>query len=170
MTLMTDRTDDAPDPQRHPELLMWLSERSSGFENWAQATGTPERWDFSPASLDVLEDLLRQTLTGEEDIDEQRRGAFIQGAVWYLGEVACRATGVVWKYEPFAFAGEPLPSLFAEVYASGTIGLDPDVRPGSGRRARHAVPDPTALPGRRLRVPAESLDPSVLERRRDVQP
>ncbi|MFJ8674313.1 hypothetical protein [Streptomyces sp. NPDC093589] len=119
---MTDRMDDdAADSRRHPDLLAWLSERSADFEHWARATGTPELWDFTPASLEPLEDLLRQTITREEDIDEQRRGTFLQGAVWYLGEVACRSAGVVWRYEPFASVGSPLPPLFAEVRAAGTI-------------------------------------------------
>ncbi|WP_187363776.1 hypothetical protein [Streptomyces piniterrae] len=118
---MTDRTDDTPAPQRHPELLEWLSKRSSAFEHWARATGTPELWDFSPTSLDALEDLLRRTYTSDEEVSEERCGEFVQGAVWYVGEVACRSSGVVWRYEPFACDGEPLPSLFAETYAAGSV-------------------------------------------------
>ncbi|MFJ9410460.1 hypothetical protein [Streptomyces sp. NPDC101393] len=119
---MTDRiVDDATDSQNHPELLAWLSERAAGFDEWALGTGTPERWDFTPASLDALEGLVKQAVPGEEDIDELRCGAFLQGAVWYLGEVACRSAGVVWRYEPFGYEGSPLPPLFAEEREAGTI-------------------------------------------------
>ncbi|MGW1373479.1 hypothetical protein ACWD6P_04265 [Streptomyces sp. NPDC002446] len=129
---MTDRRDDTPDPRHHPELLAWLAERSAGFEQWARSTGCPERWDFGPASLDALEELLRRTFRSDQDIEERRRGALLQGAVWYLGEVACRSTGVVWTYEPLACADEPLPPLFGEVHAPGTVDT-PCVRPTGDR-------------------------------------
>ncbi len=105
--------DDDQNPQRHPDLVVWLDERAAGFERWAVATGAPERWDFSPASLDELEELVRSRFTGEEETTAARRDTFLQGAAWYVGEVVCRTKGAVWKYEAFAVGGGPLPALFA---------------------------------------------------------
>jgi hypothetical protein len=44
---------------------------------------------------------------------------FIQGAVWYLGEVICRERGTVWKYEPDTTTSQAAAPLF-----------DPADRPG----------------------------------------
>ncbi len=116
---MTDHAHHGTDPARHPELLAWLAERQAAFPRWAEDAGGVERFDFSPASLDVLDDLLRQTFGTDAEIAAQRREPFVQGAVWYLGEVVCRERGTVWKYEPdTADDQEPAP-LF-----------DPADRPG----------------------------------------
>ncbi|MER5850387.1 hypothetical protein ABT126_25910 [Streptomyces sp. NPDC002012] len=118
---MADRTDHGVAPQTHPELLAWLTERAQNFEHWAEATSTPGTWDFSPQSLDPLEDLVRSQYDSDAARLAARRDAFLQGACWYIGEVLCRARGAVWKFEPFAVKGAELPSLFGEADPSGVI-------------------------------------------------
>ncbi|MEU9112512.1 hypothetical protein AB0D04_12115 [Streptomyces sp. NPDC048483] len=110
-----------PDQERaQSELEVWLADRSAGFEEWARETGRPDRWDFGPESLDALEELVRSRYTGEKEIGAAIRGPFLQGAAWYIGEVVCRTKGDVWKFEPFAVGGGPLPALFGPD-GSGTI-------------------------------------------------
>ncbi|MFI6727242.1 hypothetical protein [Streptomyces atratus] len=118
---MADRTDHGVDPQTHLDLPVWLTERAQSFEHWAEATSTPETWDFSPQSLDALEDLIRSQYDSDAETLTVRRDAFLQGACWYIGEVVCRTQGAVWKFEPFAAKGAELPSLFGEADPSGAI-------------------------------------------------
>ncbi|MGW2742289.1 hypothetical protein [Streptomyces sp. NPDC001450] len=119
---MSEHTDNAHDPQRHPELLVWLAERQAAFEHWARTDGGAQRWDFGPDSLELLEELVRGRFATLEDVYDARRGEFVQGAVWYLGETVRRARGLVWKYEPMILdETAPAPRLFAPVYQNGTI-------------------------------------------------
>ncbi|WP_141720997.1 hypothetical protein [Streptomyces sp. Ncost-T10-10d] len=118
---MAGRADPGVAPQTHPDLPAWLTERVQSFEHWAEATGTPETWDFSPQSLDTLEGLIRSRCNGDTESLAARRDAFLQGACWYIGEVVCRAQGAVWKFEPFAVKGAELPSLFGEADPSGVV-------------------------------------------------
>ncbi|MFF8912194.1 hypothetical protein ACF08M_02460 [Streptomyces sp. NPDC015032] len=118
---MADRTNHGVAPQTHPDLLTWLTERAQSFEHWAEDTSTPETWDFSPQSLDTLEDLIHNQYSSNAESLTARRNAFLQGACWYIGEVVCRTRGAVWKFEPFAVKGAELPSLFGEADPSGVI-------------------------------------------------
>ncbi|MFF4210779.1 hypothetical protein ACFYZE_15760 [Streptomyces sp. NPDC001796] len=95
---MTTSADHGTDPTRHPELLAWLHGRRQAFDQWAQQTGA-ERLDFRPDSLNELEDLLRERFQSDAELRARRLDPFVQGAVWYLGEVICRAKGMVWKFE-----------------------------------------------------------------------
>ncbi|GAA0698991.1 hypothetical protein GCM10010193_62300 [Kitasatospora atroaurantiaca] len=84
-----------------PELLAWLDERSAGFARWAEETGTPQRWDFSPESLDALEDLVREVFADEEEVLAAKGSPFVHGATWYIGEVIRRSgERVAWGYDP----------------------------------------------------------------------
>ncbi|MFF8603178.1 hypothetical protein ACF065_32635 [Streptomyces sp. NPDC015232] len=89
------------DATRHPDLLVWLAERRDAFESWARDAGGVDRFDFSDASLDALEELVRGRFAAPEEITAQRRSPFVQGAVWYIGETLCRRrAGWVWSFEP----------------------------------------------------------------------
>ncbi|MGW1651313.1 hypothetical protein [Streptomyces atratus] len=118
---MADRADPGVAPQTHPDLPAWLTERTQNFEQWAEDTSTPGTWDFSPQSLDALEDLIRSQYDSDAESLAARRGTFLQGACWYIGEVACRTQGAVWMFEPFAAKGAELPSLFGEADPSGVV-------------------------------------------------
>lgn len=86
-TPAVDWIDDSDHPQ-HPWLVSWLADRAAAFPQWT--VEHPGPWDFSPESLDALEKLV-QTLGLESE-------EFVEGAVWYLGEVAVRHRGARWKY------------------------------------------------------------------------
>ncbi|GAA3085736.1 hypothetical protein GCM10017562_64680 [Streptomyces roseofulvus] len=90
------------DSTRHPDLLAWLAERQVAFGDWArEAGGDADRFDFSDASLDALEERVRETFAAPEEITARRRSPFVQGAVWYIGEtLRRRREGWVWKFEP----------------------------------------------------------------------
>jgi hypothetical protein len=94
------------------QLQMWLGERANSFGAWAEETGLAGRWDFTPESLDALEDLVRSRYGSDADIDAGRIDPFLQGAIWYIGETACRTKGLVWHYWPFAPRRSALPDLF----------------------------------------------------------
>ncbi|MDX3804115.1 hypothetical protein, partial [Streptomyces sp. AK04-3B] len=111
----------------HPELLSWLAVRAREFARWTDEAGPAadggRHWDFSPASLDLLETALRERFDGSAGLLGAKSGAFVQGAVWYLGEVVRRArNGVVWQYRPRTRFDEPLGT--AMFHAADEIYLD----------------------------------------------
>lgn len=95
----------------HPELAAWLARQEAGFPAWAEETGTPERWDFSPASLDTLEALVRERYADEHAFaDAVREGTLLQVAGWYVGETIRRARGCTWQHcgtDPSGVPGFP---------------------------------------------------------------
>ncbi|MGW2633590.1 hypothetical protein ACWC2K_30265 [Streptomyces chattanoogensis] len=97
------------DSTRHPDLVAWLTERQASFERWAHEAGGLDLFDFSNDSLDALEDRIRETFGEPEEITPHRRTPFIQGAVWYIGEVLCRRRGWVWQFVPDVEFGERPP-------------------------------------------------------------
>ncbi|MFD0167937.1 hypothetical protein ACFVJH_27920 [Streptomyces decoyicus] len=133
---MADHANPALDATQHPELLVWLAERRSACPHWAEQAGGADRFDFTPGSLDTLDDLVRETFDSPEDIDSQRRrDDFVQGAVWYVGEMMCRRHGMVWQYTPEPLDDGTYPPLFDP---TGTPALDtpcvafPDAGPFAG--------------------------------------
>ncbi|MCM2413086.1 hypothetical protein [Streptomyces sp. RKAG290] len=118
---MNDHADHGSDPARHPELLAWLTERQTAFADWAREAGGADRFDFGRSSLDVLDALLRESFDTDAEIAAQRRGPFVQGAVWYLGEVICRERGTVWKYEPDTTADGAAAPLFDPADRAGVL-------------------------------------------------
>ncbi|POX53456.1 hypothetical protein [Streptomyces sp. Ru72] len=119
---MTTSADHGTDPTRHPELLAWLHGRRQAFDQWAQQAGA-DRLDFSPDSLNELENLLRETFQSDAELRAQRLDPFVQGAVWYLGEVICRTKGMVWKFERDVDAADTaaMPPLFGPDAPPGTV-------------------------------------------------
>lgn len=83
-------------------LTHWLAEREAMFPKWvAGFGGDPVAWDFSTDGYDALETLVRQRLSSVDNFTAPEHDEFVQGAIWYLGEIARRTrTGVVWKYNP----------------------------------------------------------------------
>ncbi|MFS4093993.1 hypothetical protein [Streptomyces sp. AF1A] len=120
---MTTSAHHGMDPTRHPELLAWLAERREAFSAWAGQMGAADRLDFGAGSLDVLEARLRAVFGSDAEVRARRLDPFVQGAVWYLGEVICRTRGMVWKYERDVDlpADAPMPRLFAPQAPSGVL-------------------------------------------------
>lgn len=98
-TLGVDVIDARHLPQ-HEWLVRWLAEREAAFDKWAADTGVdPDTWDFSTDSYDALEALVRQRLPTVDDFNKPEHQDFVQGAVWYLGEIPRRnCNNVVWRY------------------------------------------------------------------------
>ncbi|MEV6339443.1 hypothetical protein AB0M12_32590 [Nocardia vinacea] len=96
--------------QMHPELAAWLTRQEADFSAWAEATGTPETWDFAPASLDALEAIVRERYADACAIDDARESTFVQVACWYIGEIARHVNGATCHYlpaDPAALPGAP---------------------------------------------------------------
>ncbi|WP_438487764.1 hypothetical protein [Streptomyces sp. S186] len=90
-----------PDWYDNHRLNTWLTERRDAFPAWAAAAGgTTATWDFSPASLDRLEALVRARFTTYEEMVAAKDDPFLTGAAWYFGEVQVRTCGAVWRYRP----------------------------------------------------------------------
>jgi hypothetical protein len=85
------RTDDA-------HLASWLAERSAGFEAWESAYAPDGTWDFSPESLDALEEVLRRVTPTGDALEDPANRDFVESAAWYLGEVLRRGVGGEWFY------------------------------------------------------------------------
>lgn len=104
-------------PEPDPRLEEWLADREAEFTTWAEeaegaadrgADGTADRWDFGAASLDDLAAVLRSRYGSDDELTEAgEEGTFVDGAVWYAGEVARRTMGAVWQAPPSWVDDEP---------------------------------------------------------------
>jgi len=129
---MVTRMGDQPQPEPGPsaaQLRRWLEDRSRAFDAWARETGMRGPWDFTPESLDALEELVRSRYGTEPELLADRAGDFLQGAIWYVGETACRRDGMVWHYWPFDPDGST-PALFG-MDEPGIIDTPSVGRPGA---------------------------------------
>ncbi|MET9372726.1 hypothetical protein ABZX98_01030 [Streptomyces sp. NPDC002992] len=134
----TPGVDPEPEVALHPWLAGWLAERERAFAAWVQETGQPaETWDFSASSLDVLERLTKERFSSGPHFEASEPESFLQGAVWYLGEVARRSRGAAWSYmdpeeHDTTWAGQPyltqpgvrdgnIASPMAELYAASVM-------------------------------------------------
>jgi hypothetical protein len=77
-------------------LAEWLAGQEEVFPHWAQATGRPADFDFTPASLDALEDVLRTRLAGLDGTVMLYHDVIFYCAIWYLGETICRTHQARW--------------------------------------------------------------------------
>ncbi|NLU66658.1 hypothetical protein [Streptomyces sp. HNM0574] len=95
----------------HPELARWLDARQRAFPAWAEGSGAADRWDFTPASLTLLEDVVRRGFGSDDEVLAAKNTPFLQGAVWYIGEVVRHTRpDVTWQYRPQSLhADEPSP-------------------------------------------------------------
>ncbi|MFJ9413453.1 hypothetical protein ACIRPT_04730 [Streptomyces sp. NPDC101227] len=93
-----------PDWADNPRLHTWLADRREGFPSWAQSTGEAASWDFSAASLDRLQEIFLNLFRTRGEVDEQKGDPFLEGCVWYLGEVQCRNDSWAWNMSPHPLA------------------------------------------------------------------
>lgn len=91
---------DPVGPDTTGYLDAWLTERRLTFDRWIARYGGDATWDFSPESLDALQDLVLRTVSTREELESPEHRDFTEGAIWYYGEVMCTADGVEWKYQP----------------------------------------------------------------------
>lgn len=80
-------------------LRRWLTEREAQFPAWVRDYGGDAVWDFSPESLDALEVLIiERGAVPEQLLEEKENAPFLDGALWYLGEVLRRKCALPWDY------------------------------------------------------------------------
>ncbi|MCX4550869.1 hypothetical protein [Streptomyces sp. NBC_01500] len=119
-------TIDSPEWSDNPRLNGWLAEQRSAFPAWREQA--PGAWDFTPASVDRLEELVRGAFSSYEEADAASDGPLLQVAAWYLGEVQVRGHGAEWRCAP-----APGPGRFAKIRPLVTLSkerLDEDERAG----------------------------------------
>jgi hypothetical protein len=98
-------------PEDAAYIAGWDAERRAAFPRWSETHGGD--WDFGPASLDTLENVLRQVTPAAEDLRDPANREFVEGAVWYFGEVIRRIRGGIWAFRtpdaefPNIYAGQP---------------------------------------------------------------
>ncbi|WP_406304817.1 hypothetical protein OHA61_24440 [Streptomyces sp. NBC_00885] len=134
----TPGVDPEPEVPVHPWLADWLAERERAFSAWVEETGlTEETWDYSASSLDVLERLAKERVPSAQRFEAAEPGLFLQGAAWYVGEVARRMRGAAWAYmdpeeHDSTWAGQPymtqpgvrdgnIAAPMAELYAAAVM-------------------------------------------------
>jgi hypothetical protein len=83
----------------HPWPARWLAARTAGFDAWAADTDSGmDTWDFSPDSLIPLGRLLIQRYGTRRKLEVCAAEPFVEGALWYVGEVAVRHRAGAWEY------------------------------------------------------------------------
>jgi hypothetical protein len=98
-------------PQDAAHIARWDAERRAAFSRWSETYRGD--WDFGPASLDALEGLLARVTPAADDLRDPANQDFVEGAVWYFGEVIRRIRGGTWAYRtpdpefPNIYAGQP---------------------------------------------------------------
>lgn len=124
---------DAP----HPRLARWLTERRDGFPAWAADMG-PGTWDFSPASLEALGRLMVERFPTKEAYRAAEDTPLVQGAIWYVGEVAVRHRHGAWTYREAA-EGIPREEVERNIYLERPFVNQPTVRDGVGEVPFYAL-------------------------------
>lgn len=85
-------------PERSTELAAWLAQREREFPAWRERFGGNADWDFSANSIDALTAaVFRETPTRAHFREHPE---FIDGAVWYWGEVLRRPVAGSWQHTP----------------------------------------------------------------------
>ncbi|MES4893339.1 hypothetical protein [Streptomyces sp. NPDC096012] len=77
-------------------LASWLARQEEVHPYWREATGRPDAFDFTPASLTALEEVLRARIAAQTGTVDLLDDPVFHCAVWYLGETVCRGTGARW--------------------------------------------------------------------------
>lgn len=87
--------DPSGDPPASPQLESWLQRQEAAFASW---TGGP--WDFSPRSIEALEQVLLSTVPAGEGTDPDAGHPAVDAAAWYFGETLIRNGGGRWTFTP----------------------------------------------------------------------
>ncbi|MFE5584770.1 hypothetical protein [Kitasatospora sp. NPDC056531] len=89
---------DSPEWADNPRLAGWLAAQRRAFPAWADENDGD--WDFTPASLDRLEALIRSRFADWEAVHGAAGTPLLTVAAWYLGETLIRRCGVMWRCSP----------------------------------------------------------------------
>lgn len=98
------------------------AEREAAFAAWVARYAPDGDWDFSPDSLDALEQVVRREAPSVAELTDPARRDLLAGASWYLGEVLRRGLGGQWErdrdYEYVRqvgpYRGKMIPALVLE--------------------------------------------------------
>jgi hypothetical protein len=82
----------------NPRLNAWRAAQQAAFETWAEEAGGA--WDFTPDSVDRLEEAIRSRFSTWDEASEAEDGPFLSPAAWYFGEVQVRNHGAIWQWCP----------------------------------------------------------------------
>jgi len=82
----------------NPRLGAWLAAQEAAFPAWVAGTG--QEWDFSPASVDRLEELIRGRFASYDEIAAAEKTPAVTVPAWYFGEVQNRHCGTGWEARP----------------------------------------------------------------------
>ncbi|GAA2860600.1 hypothetical protein Acy02nite_56850 [Actinoplanes cyaneus] len=94
----TPGLDPHPAPAS-PEVDAWLAGREADFPRWVARWAPDGTWDFSPASLNRLADLLIQLLGDKAAVLDPANRDLVEGAAWYTGEAYRRAGDGQWSWQ-----------------------------------------------------------------------
>ncbi|MFJ3586638.1 hypothetical protein ACIPPS_31040 [Streptomyces sp. NPDC090127] len=155
----------------HPWLARWLTERRDSFPAWTAATRTDAgAWDFSPESLETLGRLTTERFGTKAAFRAAEDSAFVQGAVWYVGEVAVRHRHGAWTYRRAA-EGIPREEVEKNIYLERPFVHQPTLRNGVGEVPFYALlatvgdEDPAVLTERLARYRDDDPDDEPVEYR-----
>ncbi|WP_050514540.1 hypothetical protein [Streptomyces rimosus] len=107
---------DRPRWADNPRLNSWLAAQRAAFPAWSKELG--DEWDFSLASVGLLEDALKSRYADRHEADIDRDSPFAAVAAWYLGEVFVRNLGLVWRCVPEEPPTPPPAGGYPVVYAA----------------------------------------------------
>lgn len=111
--------DVEPSSTGEEELGNWLVAVGDQFPQWSEQN--PGTWDFSAASVQALMRLVQSQLPALEDFRNPSHAHFVDGAVWYLGEVFRRTLpGVSWAYLEFR---APEDDIVADFYVRDHVDI-----------------------------------------------
>ncbi|MDG4859654.1 hypothetical protein P8605_16095 [Streptomyces sp. T-3] len=110
----------------------WPNERFHDYLKWwaDEAGGGRERWDFQPASLDALEELVRDRLGTVEAYDKVAGSPFWVQAAWYAAEYVVRRKGASWQFRQSNPAAPAGTWYAADSYWTDTVFVDQRMRYG----------------------------------------
>lgn len=90
------RTMADPPAEETEALRIWLEEQEAGFPAWVADFGAGSVWDFDPASLPTVEEVLRTFVPVRAELAEPEHRRLRDGAAWYVGETFRRRLGGRW--------------------------------------------------------------------------
>jgi hypothetical protein len=82
----------------NPRLNAWRAAQEAAFE--ACAHENRGAWDFTPDSVDRLEDVIRGRFSTWDELSDAEDSPLLSLASWYLGEVQVRHYGAIWQWCP----------------------------------------------------------------------
>ncbi|NDZ80652.1 hypothetical protein G3I19_19385 [Streptomyces sp. SID10853] len=152
---------DTPEWADNPRLRTWLTAGRDAFPAWSAEHGGG--WDFTPASLDRLEELVRSRFTTWQEADGARDTTLLQVAAWYLGEVQVRHCGARWRCDPDEPERPPVAGGYPLVTVPRTELTDAEQYRLAREEEEDGNPTPVVDPAARIRALFTAQDSHLRE-------